>query len=221
MKKILFVIFVLTLSLAVSSLAVAQDNKSAVWMIDTDLANIGCQPGVNVSGVGADSFVGFPIYAKGFDDLGAFEINITWEAAGSAVLYTEPGFGEIATSASLIEVPAYPINGAEDQAIAAENNVFPEKLGEPTADAGSCMIAIASTGDAVASADYKLLYFPIFKTASDFTESTQINFIVSVKIVNGAGTQERDLGYRYFYVNGSGTDVKTSTWGEVKSQFKD
>lgn len=211
MKKNLAVIFVLILTLAVASFASAQENKLAFFKIDTDLATEGYQGGSVVTGIGGGEQVGFAVYVKNADQLRGFSVDFTWEAAKATYR---------SASGEMIEEDDVEINGLGEITLAEEDNMLGSVagVGEVKED-GHYKIDFAKLGgDAVASTEFGLVYLLVLKTVDGFTADDSFKVIAKISVSNDVGVV-KSLGERNFYVNG-GVDVKTSTWGEVKSQFK-
>lgn len=217
MKKLVSVIFMLLFALSVSMpVSAEQINSSAVYMIDSDIANTGCQNKTDATSVGASQFVGFGIYVKNVDAIRSFNGDFTWD----------PALAAFSTKTStLFEADSYTINGAAID-IPDEANI----LGEPSIgpgvvkENGHYYAAYAKMGgDEVKQTEYGLIYYFVLKTAATFTETSK--FVVTSKVTLGwttGGVASRYLGERYFYVYGSSTtDVKNSSWSSVKKQFKD
>ena len=218
MKKTLVVIFALAFVLAVSSFAMAQENKLAIFQIDTVLNTAGLQGGSSASGIGPDEYVGFAVYVKNFDQLRAFDLDIKWDSAKAAVGTV---MGAMLSSPEILSYETK-ING-QTITLAADANTLgtvDKSPGEIKED-GHYFVKYAKLGgDAGVSEDYGLIFAFVLKTASTFTSATPLEVEVSVKLDNNAALK-KDCGTRSFYVNGGPTGVKSSTWGEIKSQFKD
>jgi len=210
MRKTSVVFFVLVLALAVASFANAQDNKLAFFSIDADVATAGFQGGSIVRDIGSGARVGFAIYVKNTDQLRGFSVDFTWDAA-KASFATDSG-PEIALDDRTV-------NGVATTLSEASGLESVAGVGEVNVD-GNYKIDYAKLGgDALDTTDYALVYLLVLKTADTFT--TDDNLAVTAKIsVSNDGGVIKSLGQRDFYVNG-GVDVKTTTWGEIKNQFKD
>jgi len=211
---------VIAVLIAFSPNAYTAGNSLAYFIIDSDLATAGYQGGSSLKDIGPGEYIGFAVYMKNYDDLGAYSVDVTW--TGDAVLKNlgNAEFGKLYSTNSIMSVPSYTINGVTG-AIEAEDSIFPSFLDIVSVDtADQYTISISSDGDAAVSTGYGMAYFVVFKTSSSFTTDDSVMIKIDVDVVNGDGTIEKALGYRYFSVNGA-TDVKTSTWGEVKSKFKD
>lgn len=217
MKKTFVVIFMILLGVFVSSPVFAQaTNGSAVFMIDTNLETAGYQSvDVPVNAIGASQTVGFGIFVGKVNPVRSFNIDVTWDGA-LADLSTK--------SATSIAADDVTING---KAITLGETA--NMLGDPTKgpgevkETGHYYGAYAKFGgDEVVSVDYGLLYFFALKTKATFTATDKL--AVAVKTTIGwttGGVGSRYLGQRYFYVNPGIVDVKNSSWGKIKSQFKD
>jgi len=212
MKKCMSVIFVLALSLMMSSSGFAGENALAYFMIDSDLATVSYQEGGRiVRGIGGDEKVAFVIYVNNADELRTFAIDLTWDPAKAAMR---------GDSGIEIEEDDDTINGA-DITLAEEANVCGAVSGIVEVDEDGHYVEVFSKmgGDPVVSDGYGLLYYMLLKTDSEFTTDDTFAVTVEVSVLNDSGV-ENLLGQKDFYVNG-GVDVKTRTWGEIKSQFKD
>ena len=210
MKKVLVAIAVLTLSVLMATSLFAQDNKLAFFAIDSDLATVGFQGGVSMMGIGGGDRVGFAVYVKNVDQLRTVSLDVTWDGT-KAEMAGEAGYG--------VDIDDRTVNGASLSV--SEDNALGDVSGIVNVDdAGQYTEDFAKLGgDALASSDYALVYCVVLRTVSGFTTDDSFAVNVGVKVLNDTGA-EKDLGMRQFYVNGS-VDVKTSTWGEIKSQFKD
>lgn len=215
MKKVMVAILALTLSLMMATVASAQQNKLAFFDIDSNIGTAGFQGGKVVTGIGANARVGLAIYVKNVDQLRTITVDFTWDGT-KAAFNSDSGFG--------IDLEERNVNGVS--VTATEANMMTADgssvsgVGEIN-EAGHYAITFAKLGGtAVASSDYGLVYFLVLRTTASFTTATQMTVKASIKALNDAGV-EKDLGVRDFYVNGGGVDVKTSTWGEIKSQFKE
>ena len=215
MKKVLYVIFVISLSIFVSTAVFAESlNGRSIFMIDTDLAQAGYQGFTSPTGIEAGQYVGFAIYVGRVDVLKSFNVDMTWDA-DMASRYKDSG--------ALIEEDDVTING-EEISLPEEANMLGDVTmgpGEVKEDGHYYAAYGKFTGDAVAQEDFGLLYYFVLKTSDSFSTSKAL--IVTAKVTIGSGGAEapRYIGQRYFYVNSAGTDVQDSTWGEIKNQFKD
>jgi len=217
MKKIFFVIFMILLGVFVSVPAFAQStNGTAYFMIDTDLATAGYQgDAVKVNDIGASQTVGFGIFVAKVNPIRSFNIDVTWDGA----------LADMSTkSATMIAADDVTINGS-----AITLGETANMLGDPTKGPGEVKETghyygsyAKFGGDEVVSNNFGLLYFFSLKTKATFTKTDKL--AVAVKTTIGwttGGVGSRYLGQRYFYVNQGNTDVKNSSWGKIKSQFKD
>jgi len=211
MRKNLTIFCVLALSLFLVGNALAQ-NASAYFKIDTDLKTVGYQEASKpyVTGIGATKLVGFGMYGLALEDVAGVTVLFEWEGA-KATFRTSSSGGKIIDD-------SMDINGAT-QIPAAETGV----LGASTISAGEknepglYTVSLARQGAGTTPAS-GLLYFAVFRTADTFKVGDQLAIKATVDISSAAG-KTRTLGTRYFVVNQ--VDVKSATWGEVKSQFKD
>jgi len=210
MRKTSVVFFVLVLALAVASFANAQDNKLAFFSIDADVATAGFQGGSIVKDIGGGARVGFAIYVKNVDQLRGFTVDFEWDAAKAD--FSGDSGPEIALDDR--NVNGVDITLSEANALESVSGVGEVK------EAGHYKIDYAKLGgDALASTDYGLIYLLVLKTADTFTTDDSIEVTAKISVSNDGGII-KSLGQRNFYVNGA-VDVKTTTWGEIKNQFKD
>ena len=213
MKKIYYVVFIISLAMLVSAPVFAQSlNGQSIFLIDTDLTQAGFQGFESPGGIGAGELVGFAVYVNKIDELRAFNIDVTWDPSLAS---------RDSDSDAIIEEDTVTINGQEIT-LAAEDNILGviSGLGEVKEDGHYSNDYAKLGGDAVVQEDFGLLYYFVLKTSSSFTTSTSLIVPVKITIVNELGVK-RYIGQRYFYVNGAPTDVQESTWGELKNQFKD
>lgn len=210
MKKVSVAILVLTLSLLMATFANAQQNKLAFFDIDANIGTAGFQGGRIVEGIGASARVGFAVYVKNVDQLRTISLDVTWNGA-QASMVSESGYG--------IDIDDRVVNGGS--ITLSEDNVLGDVSGIVVAnETGRYAVDFAKLGGtAVATTDYGLVYCFVLRTVDTFKTSDSMTVNVKVKALNDSGVS-KDLGTRDFYVNGA-VDVKTSTWGEIKSQFKD
>jgi hypothetical protein len=207
MKRCCVAFFVLILALSMATMAAAQENKLAFFDIDSDIATAGFQGGKVIDGIGGGKRVGFAIYVKNVDQLQGASLDVTWDGTKAEKA------GETGPD---ISIDDREVNGAD--VTASETNALGSILSIPIADEAG-HFAVDFTGTALESSDYGLLYAVVLRTDADFTTNDNITVTVKVTVVNSTGVQ-KELGSREFYVNGT-VDVKTSSWGEIKNQFKD
>jgi len=189
-------------------------NGQSIFMIDTDLAQAGYQGFSSPTGIGAGEIVGFGIYVGKVDALKSFNIDVTWDPSMAS---------RDSDSDVLIEEDDVTINGQEIT-LADEENILGEATkgpGEVKEDGHYYAAYGKFSGDAVDQEDFGLLYYFVLETSDSFAANKAL--VVTVKVTVGSGGAEapRYIGQRYFYVNSGGVDVKESTWGEIKNQFKD
>ena len=215
MKKTLSVIFLISLAVLVSSPAFAQSiNGQSIFMIDTDLSTAGYQGIIAPTGIGAGQLVGFAIYVNKVDALKSFNIDMTWDGT----LASMDNDSEVEIEEDDVNINGADITLAEDASILGSVSMGPGEIDED----GHYYAAYGKfSGDAVAQEAFGLLYYFVLETSDSF--SADAGLVVTAKVTIGSGGQEapRYLGQRYFYVNSDPTDVQESTWGEIKSQFKD
>jgi hypothetical protein len=210
MRKILTIFCGLVLSLFLVGNAIAQ-NANAYFKIDTDLKVAGYQEASKpyVTDIGATKNVGFGIYGMSLEDVAGVTVTFEWDGT-KATFRTSNSGGKIVDDEMTI-------NGVT-QTPAAETGVLGASTisaGEKS-EAGFYTISLARQGAGTTPAA-GLLYFAVFRTADTFKVGDQLAIKATVTIANAAGVS-RLLGTRYFVVNQ--VDVKSATWGEVKSQFK-
>jgi len=212
MKKSMVVIFVLVLTIAIASLALAQENKLAFFKIDTDLVTAGFQGGSVVEGIGASQDVAFALYVKNVDQFRAYVVDMTWDGTKASMRSRDSGpeiFEDDVT-----------FNG-QDITLAEEANVLGTTLsvGEESGEGSYKNNYAKQGGDALVSDEYGLIYLLVIRTSADFTVDTSFTVKAKITVLNDVGAS-KFLGERDFYINGA-VDVKTSTWGAIKTQFKD
>lgn len=210
MRKSLTIFCGLALSMFLVGNAFAQ-NANAYFKIDTNLKTVGYQDTSlpTVTGIGATKNVAFAIYGLQLEDVAGVKVTFEWDGAKATFRPTSSGV-------KIIDDPLN-INGI-DQTPAAETGVLGSSVinaGEKS-DPGLYTVSFARQG-AGTTPTSGLLYYAFFRTADTFKTGDQLSIKASVTISNSSG-KERDLGTRYFVVNQ--VDVKSETWGNVKSQFK-
>lgn len=211
MRKNLTIFCGLALSLCMAGSALAQ-NANAFYKIDTDLTTVGYQETSKpmVKDIGATKLVGFALYAQEWQNAKGFTVKFEWDGAKASFR---------STSSTKIDLDELNINGVA-QTPATEQNILGGSLisaGE-TNSTGVYSISWAQGGGAAATSPTGLIYFAVFRTSDTFKTEDLLSIKCSVTVADENGV-ERFLGYRYFNVNQ--VDVKESTWGNVKSQFKD
>ena len=182
-------------------------------MIDTDLGTAGYQGPTDVLEIGARAKVGFALYAKQFEEAAGLTVLFEWDG-------TKAEYRTGDSSAEIVD-DDMEINGVEYEPLADEANILGSGLltaGESSTES-SYTISFAQSGGDPSTAAEGLIYFPVFRTSSDFQTSDTVTIKASVTVADGDGI-ERFLGTRFFHVNAS-VDVKPATWKEVKDQFKD
>ncbi len=213
-RKISFVIFIISFALFASAPVFAQSlNGQSIFMIDSDLAQIGYQGFTTPTGIGPEEFVGFAVYAGNVDRLESFKVDVTWDPA----LASRDRDSDVLIFEDTITVNGQEITLAEEINILGEDPVSLSQIKED----GHYYGEFGRTGDAIVQEEFVLLYFILLETSASF--STDTSLVVTVKVTIGSGGAEapRYIGQRYFNVNGISPDVKDSTWGELKNQFKD
>jgi len=214
MKKSFAVIFILVLTMALSSVSFAGNEQASFW-IDTDIATAGYPGGLSpapVNGVGGGEYIGFAVFVYYADNFNAVKVELSWDSAKAEY---DAKSGKAITSESI------KINGA-DITTAAETNTLPETimaLGEAI-QPGSYVNNYASLGGSGSPGQtWGFVYYGVLKTKASFTTGDTLEITVKIGIAD-AGV-EADLGSKTLTVNGTTVDVETKTWGEVKSQLKD
>lgn len=215
MRKICSVIFVISLAVLMSSPVLAI-NGQAYFTLDTDLTQAGRQEMIYPIGIGPDQYVGFAVYVHGAEALRGFNIDVTWD----------PTLAAFSTKSDvLVEEDDININGA-DITLGEELNVLEDPTKGPgeVKEDGHYYVAWAKFGgDDIVPTGEGLVYYFVLKTSETF--SAELELPVTIKVTVGStvgGTTSRYLGQRSFVVNRDITpDVKTSTWGNIKRQYKD
>ena len=215
MRKNLTIFCVLALSLLWVGAAFAQLNVSAYFKLDTDLATQGYQETTpKVTGIGATKNVGFAIYSQALENAKAFTVSFEWNSAKATLRPSsgvKPYNDEITVNGATITPPD-------------EGNILGTSVNSlvVTDLPGSYTVSTFQMGEVPAATDpVGLIYFAVFRTTDTFTTTDGFYIKVSVTVAGEAVPKniETSLGYRYFYVNS--VAVKSSTWGDVKNQFKD
>jgi len=212
MKHALILLCAALMIVSVSAGAFAQGNDTAFFMIDPNVGETGYNGGSFVTGIGAGEYVGFAVYVKNTDQLRGFEIDVTWDGA-MATWRSDSG--------PIIETDTVVFNG-EETTLPDEANVLGSVtgLGE-IKETGHYYINYSKLGGtAVATTDYGFLYFVMLKTATTFTTNDSFTVTANIIGLNDSGVR-KDMGNRTFYVNGTAPGVQSTTWGHIKSQFKD
>jgi len=214
MKKSFAVIFILVLTMALSSVSFAGNEQASFW-IDTDLANAGYPGGLSpapVNGVGGGEYIGFAVFVYYVENFNAVSIELNWDSAKAEY---------DAKSGTAITSESIKINGA-DVTTAAEINTLPGSitgLGE-VIQPGSYLNNYAVLGGSASPGQtWGFVYYGVLKTSASFTTSDILG--ITVKVTVGDAGVESDLGSKTLTVNETTVDVETKTWGEVKSQLKD
>ena len=195
-----------------ASMAVAQTNKSAYFLLDYDLEASGYQGPTDLLGIGGRELVGFALYARQWENAKGFTVEFTWD----------PAYAEFRsnTSAPSIVDDEYDINGTEGLIPDNEDNILGNELitSGLTDDEGYYTNSYAMSGGDAVNGD-GLVYFAVFRTVEDLDTETRFAIKAEVTVAD-ASSQTRYLGERTFFVNGT-VDVKDATWGEFKKQYSD
>lgn len=212
MKKITSVICVSILTLLMASVAVAQTNPSAYFLLDYDLEASDYQGVKEILDIGGRQLVGFALYARQWENAKGFTVEFTWDSA-----YAE--FRTNTSSTSIVD-DEYDINGLEGMIPDNETNILGEELitsGLESSEGYYTNSYAMSGGDAVNGDG--LVYFAVFRTVEDLDTETAFSIKAEVTVADASGNT-RYLGERTFFVNGT-VDVKDATWGEFKKQYSD
>ena len=207
MKKFMVSIFALCLILMMASASFAGDNAQATFELDSNLNEPGYQGVSLVEGIEGSDRIGFGIFVKDVDELRTASITVTWDGA-LATLSSETGMS--------IDIERN-VNGVDVEAVEASAGEF---LPIETDDVGTFSVDLAKTGDALVATEYGLVYVVVLKTVSTFTAASELAVTVAVELQNNSQVS-KSLGEKKFGVNMDDFDVQTSTWGEIKSQFKE
>jgi hypothetical protein len=220
----IFCVSILTLLYAGSAFAF---NSSAYFQVDSNLATAGYQNSkLYVLGIGPAANVGFALYSQQWESAAGITVAFEWDATKATYQKTLSGKG-VGTGQGDVAASTLTINGAST-VIPVEKNILETKatgngqfyigLGEvdqPGSYTNDITQQFSETPSHVAVG---LIYFAVFKTAATFKTTDQLTIKSSVSVSDEAG-QQMFLGYRYFSVNQ--VSVKTTSWGDVKNQFKD
>lgn len=213
MRKNLTIFCVFALSLFLVGYAFGENNASAYFKLDKNIATAGYQEDIpNVKGIGASANVGVAVYGMSLTSVQAFTVKLEWDTAKATQRSTASG-------PDILIEDTVTINGGAIDA-ASETNLLGSGLqsfADPANAAGNYSISYFTTG-AAATASSGLIYNAQFKTTSTFKTDTTLAIKVSVSVSDDQGA-ERFLGYRYFNVGP--VAVTPQSWGKVKSQFKD
>jgi len=214
MRKISAVLGTVLLTFFLANTAMAQFNQNAYFLLDVALATKGfVTDTASVQNVGPTTQVGFKVYSQAWDNAKGFTIRMEWDGTKADYRPTTSGpnaYGDAIT-----------VNGASitppDEANIIGTAVL--KAGE-TSTTGVYEVSYAMSGTGAASKTaVGLVYFAIFRTVATFKTTDPLTVAVSVTVADETA-KTRFLGTRYFKVNQQ-VDVKSSSWGEVKKQFKD
>jgi hypothetical protein len=215
MRKNLTIFCVLAVSLLWVGAAFGQNNANAFFKIDTNIATQGyTETSTLVTGIGSSQYIGFKIFSGAWDNAAGFKVNFTWDTTKAT--YQKAFSGPSSDGSNELT-----INGA-DTIFPAEDNI----LGSPLISAGESggasvspyTISYAQQGGTPSATAVGLIYYVVFKTTSSFKTTDVLSIAVNVVVADGAGV-EKSLGVRNFNVNS--VAVKNTTWGDVKTQFKD
>ena len=213
-RKISFVIFIMTCVFLVSSLSFAQTNNSdAYFLIDTTLSQAGYQENSPQMNIGPNEKVGFAVYAGNVDRLKSFNIDIQWDSSLAICAGYDANIGEDDIT----------ING-QAISLARETNIFGEASANSAKqdDTGHFSVDYVHKGDEpVVDPSEGLLYYFELETASDFSDIKKLDVSVVVTLDSGEVEPPITLTKNVFLVNTIETNVKTYSWKEIKKKFKD
>lgn len=214
MRKISAVLGTMLLTFFLAGNAMAQFNQNAYFLLDWDLATKGFVTSTNaITNIGPTTQVGFKVYSQAWDNSKGWTVHFEWDATKAEYRTTTSGPGAyndaITVNGAAITPPA------EDNIIG--NTVL--KAGEINTP-GVYEVSYAQSGTQPASKTaVGLVYFAIFRTLSTFKTTDFLTVAASVTVADETA-KTRFLGTRFFRVN-QAIDVKNSSWGAVKKQFKD
>jgi len=212
MRKISAILGTMLLTFFLANSAIAQSNLNAYFAIDTDLATSGFQTSPQaVTGIGPTAQIGFALYSQAWDSAKGFTVHFEWDGA----------LATFRTSSSPdMTDNDITINGAAITPPVETNIIGASRISAGEINStGKYEISQAQQGGTASTTAVGLIYFLVLRTVSTFNTSTPLTVAASVTVAD-ANAATRFLGTRYFYVNQE-IDVKTSSWGEVKKQFKD
>jgi len=191
----------------------AQNNASAYFLLDTDLATASYQGMTQVLDIGGKEKVGFAIYAKQWENAKGLTVLFEWDG-------TKAEFRSNDSATDVVD-DDMTINGVDVEPLAEEENILGTgllKAGENSTD-GSYTSSFAKAGGDASTEAEGLIFFAVFRTLDTFQTTDTVVIKASVTVADEDGI-ERFLGTRFFHVNAP-VDVKPATWKEVKEQFKD
>lgn len=204
------------LTLFLTNTAMAQFNQNAYFLLDSDLATKGfVTTDAAAQNIGLTTQVGFKVYSQAWDNAKGLTVKMEWDVAKAEFRTTTSGpdaYNDIIT-----------VNGASITP-PTETNILGSsgllKVENPLNTPGNYEVSYAMSGTgAAAKTAVGLVYFAIFRTVATFKTTDPLTVAVSVTVADETA-KTRFLGTRYFKVNQK-IDVKNSSWGEVKKQFKD
>jgi hypothetical protein len=213
MRKISAVLGTLILTLFLANTAAAQFNQNAYFLLDVALATKGfVTDTASVQNIGPTTQVGFKVYSQAWDNAKGWTVRFEWDSAKAEYRTTTSGPGAyndvLTVNGASITPPT------EDNIIG--NTVL--KAGEINTP-GVYEVSYAQSGTGAASKTaVGLVYFAIFRTLGTFKTTDPLTVSVSVTVADETA-KTRFLGTRFFKVNQQ-VDVKNSSWGAVKNQFK-
>lgn len=213
MRKISAVLGTMLLTFFLASSALAQFNQNAYFLLDVALATKGfVTDTAAVQNVGPTTQVGFKVYSQAWDNAKGWTVHFEWDSTKAEYRATTSGPGAYND--------AITVNGTSITPPAEDNIIGTSvlKAGEVNTP-GVYEVSYAQSGGTASKTAVGLVYFAIFRTSSTFKTTDPLTVAVSVTVADESA-KTRFLGTRYFKVNQK-VDVKNSSWGEVKKQFKD
>jgi hypothetical protein len=213
MRKISAVLGTMILTLFLANTAMAQFNQNAYFLLDVALATKGFVTDTGaVQNIGPTTQVGFKVYSQAWDNAKGWTVHFEWDSAKAEYRTTTSGpgaYNDVIT-----------VNGASITPPAEDNIIGTTvlKAGEINTP-GVYEVSYAQSGTGAASKTaVGLVYFAIFRTLGTFKTTDPLTVSVSVTVADETA-KTRFLGTRFFKVNQQ-VDVKNSSWGAVKNQFK-
>ena len=215
MQKISAVLGTMLLTFFLANTAMAQFNQNAYFLLDSNLATKGfVTTDATAQNIGPTTKVGFKAYSQAWDNAKGWTVHFEWDSTKAEYMKTNSGPGAFND--------ALTVNGASITLVPAEDNI----IGNSVLSAGEIntpgvyeiSYAMSGTGAASKTA-VGLVYFAVLRTLATFKTTDPLTVAASVTVVDETA-KTRFLGTRYFKVNQK-VDVKNSSWGEVKKQFKD
>jgi hypothetical protein len=214
MRKISAVLGTMLLTFFLASPVMAQFNQNAYFLLDWDLATKGFVTSTTpILNIGPTTKVGFKVYSQAWDDAKGWTVHFEWDSTKAEFMKTNAGpgaFNDVLT-----------VNGASITPPAEDNIIGNSVLSAGEINTpGVYEISYAQQGTVAAAKNpVGLVYFAVLRTLATFKTTDALTVAASVTVVDETA-KTRFLGTRYFKVN-QAIDVKNSSWGAVKKQFKD